>query len=117
MVLKLNDLTRSLDHALATTHSSVRIFLVTAKYCMSAVWRDDRRRILEGGLRTYGWFGSLCCMVGCWWRYAKGYSSMVLLEVIMDMQASALKSAAWVRGLRSRGLTGAYQAAAGLSMA
>ena len=41
---------------------------------------------------------------------------MRLLEVIMDVQASTLKSAAWLRGLRSRGLVGAYQAAAGLSI-
>ncbi|KAG9316562.1 Rad9-domain-containing protein [Chiua virens] len=116
MVLKLNDLTRSLDHALATTHSSVRIFLITAKYCMTAVWRDDRRRIQEEGLRTYGWLGSLHQMIGCWWRYARGYSSMRLLEIMMDVQASTLKSLAWLRGLRNRGLVGAHQAAAGLSI-
>ncbi|KAF8135469.1 ABC1 family-domain-containing protein [Boletus edulis] len=116
MVLKLNDLTRSLDNALATTHSSVRIFLITAKYCMTAVWRDDCRRIQEEGLRTYGWFGSLRRMIGCWWWYARGYTSMSLIEVGMDMQASALKSVAWLRGLQSRGLMGAYQAAAGLTI-
>ncbi|KAH0827818.1 ABC1-domain-containing protein [Lanmaoa asiatica] len=116
MVLKLNDLTRSLDHALATTHSSVRIFLITAKYCMTAVWRDDRRRIHEEGLRTYGWLGSLRRMIGCWWRYARGYSSMTFLEVIMDAEASTLKFVAWMRGLRTHGLVGAYQAAAGLSI-
>ncbi|KIJ18754.1 hypothetical protein PAXINDRAFT_110361 [Paxillus involutus ATCC 200175] len=112
MVLKLNDLTRSLDHALATTHSSVRIFLITAKYCMTAIWRDDYRRIQEEGLRTYGWFGSLRRLVGCWWKYAIGYSSMTLLETAMDLQASTVTS---LRGLRSHGLIGAHQAAAGLS--
>ncbi|KAN0091092.1 ABC1 family domain containing protein [Tylopilus felleus] len=116
MVLKLNDLTRSLDHALMTTHSSARIFLITAKYCMTAVWRDDRRQIQENGLRTYGWIGSLRHMISCWWRYARGYTSMRILEIVMDVEASTLKSVAWLRGLRSRGLVGAYQAAAGLTM-
>ncbi|KAG8213890.1 ABC1 family-domain-containing protein [Butyriboletus roseoflavus] len=78
MVLKLNDLTRSLDQALMTTHSSVRIFLITAQYCMTAVWRDDRRRIQEEGLRTYGWLGSLRRMTSCWWLFnndtARGYN-------------------------------------------
>lgn len=41
---------------------------------------------------------------------------MTFLEVIMDVQASTLKFFAWLRGLRSRGLVGAYQAAAGLSI-
>jgi len=41
---------------------------------------------------------------------------MKLLEVIMDVQASTLKSVAWLRGLRRWGLVGAYQAAAGLSI-
>ncbi|KAH7888736.1 ABC1 family-domain-containing protein [Phlebopus sp. FC_14] len=67
MVLKLNDLTRSLDHALATTHSSVRIFLITAKYCMTAVWRDELRQIHEVGLRTYGWLGSMRHLIASWW--------------------------------------------------
>ncbi|KAF9227405.1 ABC1-domain-containing protein [Gyrodon lividus] len=91
MVLKLNDLTRSLDHGLATTHSSVRIFLITAKYCMTAIWRDDCRRIQEEGLRTYGWFGSIRHLMGCWWKYARGYSSMTLLETVMDLQAPTVK--------------------------
>jgi len=34
---------------------------------MTAVWRDDRRRIQEQGLRVYGWLGSVCRLVSCWW--------------------------------------------------
>lgn len=41
---------------------------------------------------------------------------MRILEIVMDVEASTLKSVAWLRGLRSRGLVGAYQAAAGLTM-
>jgi len=88
MVLKLNDLTRyvsvyqyliiipihtfpdrSLDNALATTHSNVslqrrlktllshelqiRIFLITAKYCALAIWEDERKNIISN-IRTRG---------------------------------------------------------------
>lgn len=91
MVLKLNDLTRSLDRALATTHSSARIFLITAKYCMTAVWRDDRRRIQEQGLRVHGWFGYVCRLVSCWWNYTKGYTATTIVEYLMDFQASSIK--------------------------
>lgn len=41
---------RHLDLALATTHSHVRVFLVTAKYCARAVWLDEKGRIV-GQLR------------------------------------------------------------------
>ncbi|KAJ7647306.1 ABC1-domain-containing protein [Roridomyces roridus] len=47
MIFKLNDLTRSLDHALMTTHSNIRIFLISAKYCATAVWQDEQRRLID----------------------------------------------------------------------
>ncbi|UZJ51538.1 hypothetical protein CBS101457_000858 [Exobasidium rhododendri] len=54
MVLKLNDLTRSLDASLHTTHGLARPFIISARYCALAVWRDDkgklRQRYKEKGL-------------------------------------------------------------------
>ncbi|KAL4073963.1 ABC1 family-domain-containing protein [Scleroderma citrinum] len=91
MVLKLNDLTRSLDRALATTHSNARIFLITAKYCMAAVWRDDRRRIQEQGLGVYGLFGYVWHLLSGWWHYTKGYTTMTIVENVMDVQAFSVK--------------------------
>jgi hypothetical protein len=58
---------------------------------------------------------ALTCSSLCYRKYAIGYSSMTLLETAMDLQASTVKSLAWLRGLRSHGLIGAHQAAAGLS--
>jgi aarF domain-containing kinase len=68
MVLKLNDLTRSLDHALKTTHSNVRVFIVMSKYCARAVWRDDKRRLIEE-MRARGFvsFQLLWEYFSCWW--------------------------------------------------
>ncbi|KAF8210303.1 ABC1 family-domain-containing protein [Mycena galopus ATCC 62051] len=112
MILKLNDLTRSLDHALMTTHSNTRIFLVSAKYCATAVWHDDRRRIInkmhDRGFLTVG---ILVQYLQCWWTVAEGnvrkfqkiYSKMVFLEQLLDIRAFTVKSEAWIRGLAAKG--------------
>ncbi|KAG1895528.1 ABC1 family-domain-containing protein [Suillus fuscotomentosus] len=107
MVMKLNDLARHLDHSLATTHSSVRIFLITSKYCMKAVWQDEKNRFREGGLGLGSFLGSA-------WVFATEYSKITFIELMMDWQASLVKSSAWLRGFYSRGLAGAHDAAAGL---
>ncbi|KAG1828985.1 ABC1 family-domain-containing protein [Suillus variegatus] len=107
MVMKLNDLARHLDHSLATTHSSVRIFLITSKYCMKAVWQDEKNRFREGGLGLGSFLGSA-------WAFATEYSKITFIELMMDWQASLVKSSAWLRGFYSRGLAGAHDAAAGL---
>ncbi|KDQ53504.1 hypothetical protein JAAARDRAFT_136813 [Jaapia argillacea MUCL 33604] len=116
MVLKLNDLTRNLDHALMTTHSSIRVFLIMAKYCAYAVWQDDRRRLIdemrEKGLMS---FGLLFEYFGCWWRYEKLHTQLLVTEAVMDGEAALVKLRAWVRGLRTMGWQGAYRASAGLA--
>lgn len=107
MVMKLNDLARHLDHSLATTHSSVRIFLVTSKYCMRAVWQDEKDRFRKGALASGSFLGST-------WAFATGYYKITFIELMMDCQASLVKVSAWLRGFYSRGLSGAHDAAAGL---
>ncbi|TBU26458.1 ABC1-domain-containing protein [Dichomitus squalens] len=119
MVLKLNDLTRSLDRALATTHANIRVFLITAKYCTFAVWLDESERLVSemrrkglssmslGLLRDYFWV---------WWRYEKMYRSLELVEWWMDTSAQLVTAKAWMRGLLTQGgLHGAHRAAAGLA--
>ncbi|KAI0268807.1 ABC1 family-domain-containing protein [Gloeopeniophorella convolvens] len=115
MVFKLNDLTRSLDHALATTHSKVRVFVVVAKYCATAVWEDDRQRMFDG-LRGSGLLspGRLAEYFSTWWRYERFYGGLVVLEWYMDVQAQARKLSSWFRGLWRTGFEGAHKAAAGL---
>ncbi|EPT04979.1 hypothetical protein FOMPIDRAFT_1112480 [Fomitopsis schrenkii] len=117
MVLKLNDLTRSLDRALATTHSNVRVFLVTAKYCTQAVWDDTRRQLIsqmrERGLMSMGLLYDY--FLG-WWGYERMYTSLVVAETWMDLQAYLVKTKAWLWGLYAvGGLQGAHIAAAGLA--
>ncbi|KAG2345512.1 ABC1-domain-containing protein [Suillus weaverae] len=124
MVMKLNDLARHLDHSLATTHSSVRIFLITSKYCMKAVWQDEKDRFREGGLGFGSFLGSAWyvkssaltthLIAPTYRAFATGYSNITIIELMMDWQASLVKSSAWLRGFYSRGLVGAHDAAAGL---
>ncbi|KIK67397.1 hypothetical protein GYMLUDRAFT_217651 [Collybiopsis luxurians FD-317 M1] len=117
MVLKLNDLTRSLDHALATTHSNVRIFLVTAKFCLQSVWRSDQQRLIDQ-MRSSGLLslGLLLEYFKCWWRYENGYIALALTETWMDSQAHIFKLRDWLHGLRRQGFRGAHKAAAGLQV-
>jgi len=116
MVFKLNDLTRSLDHALSTTHSKVRVFIVVAKYCTTAVWEDERRTIFDR-MRGSGLLSarSLTEYFGAWWRYERLYCRLAVLEWYMDIQAQARKFTAWLRGLYCTGFEGAHKAAAGLT--
>ncbi|KAF5385816.1 hypothetical protein D9615_002577 [Tricholomella constricta] len=116
MVLKLNDLTRSLDYALMTTHSNVRIFLITAKYCTYAVWQDERRRLIDA--MKHNGILSLRLLkeyFTCWWKFEKAYTQLVVVETFMDFEAYAVKTKAWIKGLWRRGFVGARQAAAGLA--
>ncbi|KAL1735496.1 ABC1 family-domain-containing protein [Schizophyllum commune] len=113
MVLKLNDLTRGLDYALATTHSGIRIFLVSTKCCVYAIWQDELQHLGYGkGLSP---LGVLTRYFGTWWHYGKLYSTLSLMEWYLDSQARLIILKDWVRGLlRTRRLAGAHQAAAGL---
>jgi len=114
MVLKLNELTRGLDRALATTHSNIRIFLVQAKFCLDAVWESDQQDILYH-LWGRGLTRSLCSWISHWWRYRVAYAKFALLESYLDLQGWGLQRAAWAHGLlQSRGLKGAHEEAAGL---
>ncbi|KAF8525042.1 ABC1 family-domain-containing protein [Hysterangium stoloniferum] len=117
MLLKLNDLTRSLDHALATTHSNVRVFLITARYCSLAVWRDERQRLLTR-LGEEGLFspGILYEYFRRWWAFQYQYQGLHFVELYMDIEARLVLTTAWVKGLLRRGFKGAQRAAAGLDL-
>lgn len=84
MLLKLNDLVRSLDRSLATTHSNVRldhrkfafilnkpaqirIFLITAQYCNLAVYEDNKRHLREQMRKAGLSLSGLLTYVKQWW--------------------------------------------------
>ena len=114
--------------------SQIRVFLIMAKYCARAVWKDDRTRLIDE-LREKGLMspGVLVEYFTCWWqvlyvievsrvnniilsrKYEKLYKSLVLVETMMDMQAYVRMTLAWVRGFWWKGFEGAHRAAAGLA--
>ncbi|KAF8906520.1 ABC1 family-domain-containing protein [Gymnopilus junonius] len=114
MVLKLNDLTRSLDHALMTTHSNIRIFLVTAKYCLAAVWQDERKDIFSMHDQGFSSFKLLSKYLSCWWAYEKAYIELSVVEIVMDFQAYLKRKKEWIFGLFLNGTRGAHEASFGL---
>ncbi|KAG6874487.1 hypothetical protein C0995_010397 [Termitomyces sp. Mi166 len=116
MVLKLNDLTRSLDYALMTTHSNIRIFLITAKYCTLAVWQDERKRLIDAMThRGIFDFSILSGYFSCCWKFRRDYTRLIIGEIFMDIQAYVIMTKARIKGLWKRGFEGAHQAAAGLT--
>ncbi|KAL5528446.1 hypothetical protein ACEPAF_7582 [Sanghuangporus sanghuang] len=117
MLLKLNDLVRGLDRSLCTTHSSIRIFLITAQFCNRAVYEDCKQTLIDS-VRKRGSisFGQLCSYFGQWWNYQKQYQRIRLVEFALDAQAWCVVTKAWVYGLYRRGFRGAHLAAAGLNV-
>ncbi|KAI5475176.1 hypothetical protein MNV49_001863 [Pseudohyphozyma bogoriensis] len=114
MVLKVNDLTRSLDAALHTTHGPARIFLIVAHYCNLAVVRDD----LDNITRRYRSSGFSVSLIrdwfAAWWRYESWNVSLGLLEMGADAKAGVEKWRLWFRGLREDGWRRAWEDAAGI---
>ncbi|CAE6525179.1 unnamed protein product [Rhizoctonia solani] len=104
MILKLNDLTRNLDHALTTTHSEARVFVIMARYCSRAVWEDARKH-LGYGLELFSH----------WLAYIAVNKGLRVVEWYMDTRARMVTNLAWARGLVWHGRRAAFRAAAGLA--
>ena len=91
MVLKLNDLTRSLDASLHTTHGSTRPFLIAARLCALAVYRDDLKQLKER--RTSGRASLLTSLslwrdyFRAWWSYVYFYRGLAMIEIASDIRA------------------------------
>ncbi|KAH8119414.1 ABC1-domain-containing protein [Phellopilus nigrolimitatus] len=117
MLLKLNDLVRGLDFSLATTHSGIRIFLITAQFCNLAVYEDFKRHLIDD-MRKRGsvsWSG-LWNYFGQWWSFQKSYRRIRAVEFALDTEAWLIKTRAWMYGLFTMGFRGAHLAAAGLAI-
>ncbi|GAC71459.1 predicted unusual protein kinase [Moesziomyces antarcticus T-34] len=91
MVLKLNDLTRSLDASLHTTHGPTRPFLIAARLCALAVYRDDLKQLKE---RRASGRASLLTSLSlwkdyfrAWWSFVYFYRGLALVEMASDIRA------------------------------
>jgi len=114
MVLKLNDLTRHLDHSLDTTHTESRIFLILARYCSLAVWREEKASIKKSLKANLTQVSIWRDAYNSFWSYQKIWTGFRLLELWMDLNAKLIKNWIWLRTLLSSGRVNARRAAAGL---
>ena len=69
LILKTNDLTRSLDENLHTRQGPVRTFLILARYCSRTVFEEQLENIRNRG--SLLWPGNVVRLLGAWVRYAR----------------------------------------------
>lgn len=87
MVLKINDLTRSLDANLHTTHGPARPFIITARYCALAARKSDKK-ILTARRKSEGLSLALCRdILWSWWNYVYFYDGLMFLEGLSNVRA------------------------------
>jgi len=67
LILKTNDLTRSLDENLHTRQGPVRTFLILARYCSKTVFEEKVEQLRERG--SLLWPRNLMGLVGAWLGY------------------------------------------------
>lgn len=115
MVLKLNDLTRSLDANLHTTHGPARPFIITARYCALAVWHDDRQRYKADWKADGISLRLVHDYLSSWLNYLYFYRGLSFMETLGDINAQRRKffsfSAAFAKCLS---ITGAQRASSGI---
>ncbi|CAO1613685.1 unnamed protein product [Parajaminaea phylloscopi] len=115
MVLKLNDLTRSLDASLHTTHGPTRPFIIAARYCALAVWGDDKAK-LNARRKSEGLSFSLVRQwLRCWGNYLWFYRGLAFLESMSNVRARTSKILVFTGAvLTGKGLRTASYKASGL---
>lgn len=115
MVLKLNDLARSLDANLHTTHGHARPFIITARYCALAVWKDDRERLGERWQKEGFSFRLLGDWISSLGNYIYFYRGLSFFEALSDMNASRRKIFSFSSAFaKSANLLGARRAMSGV---
>lgn len=116
MVLKINDLTRSLDANLHTTHGPARPFIITARYCALAVHRNDEKKLKERWRSDGMSLRLVRDYTASWWSYLYFYQGLMLMERCSDVVASVRKYFVYLRTLCAVGYDtqAAHRAAAGL---
>ena len=90
LILKTNDLTRSLDEGLQTGRGPERTFMILAKYASWAVWDEDferiryRRRSL--GRLWWVWPGNLVRLCFAWSRHVRVEVSLWGFERVLSVK-------------------------------
>ncbi|KAE8245300.1 hypothetical protein A4X13_0g5993 [Tilletia indica] len=99
MILKLNDLMRSLDASLHTTHGSTRPFVIAARYCARAVWAEESSTLFSSGhihLLSFAWWKAVKDSYGPYVYFNYG---LAILEALSDVWAGWVTMLAFGKGL------------------
>jgi aarF domain-containing kinase len=79
LILKTNDLTRSLDESLHTRQGPVRQFLILARYCTRTVFHEQRDDILQSG--SLLWPSNALRLVAAWSSFVRVELKLHVFEV------------------------------------
>ena len=114
MVLKINDLTRSLDKGLNPSHPPWRIWLIVARFCCLAAYTDDMDRLRSSSSPLKG-FSLIKAKVGTWLNFIIWYRGLGVVEFAADRYAKWVKIKAFLLGLLEGGWRRAQIREAGLA--
>jgi aarF domain-containing kinase len=84
LILKTNDLTRSLDENLHTRQGPVRTFLILARYCSRTVFEEQVEDIRRRG--SLLWPGNMIGLLGAWLGYFRVELKLEAFELFLSVK-------------------------------
>ncbi|KAL8305169.1 hypothetical protein RB597_003926 [Gaeumannomyces tritici] len=93
LILKTNDLTRSLDENLQTRQGPVRSFLILARYCMRTVFHERLEAVRERG--SLFWPPNTIRLLAAWVDFLKVELKLEAFELWLSVKRTA---GPWLRG-------------------
>jgi len=84
LILKTNDLTRSLDAGLHTREGPVRSFLILARYCSRTVFEEQMEIIRQHG--SLLWPGNFVRSIRAWSSYMRVELKLSLYEYYLSIR-------------------------------
>jgi aarF domain-containing kinase len=94
LILKTNDLTRSLDESLQTRQGPMRQFMILARYCMRTVFHEQVEKIRERG--SLLWPGNAVRLLVAWVGYVRVEVKLEAFEIWLGVRR--------MLGLKNEGL-------------
>lgn len=86
LILKTNDLTRSLDENLHTKQGPVRTFLILARYCSRTVFEEQVEELRKKG--NLWWLVNFFGFLGAWLGYARVEVKLEAFETWLAVKRS-----------------------------
>ncbi|TVY89717.1 ABC1 family protein-like protein [Lachnellula willkommii] len=84
LILKTNDLTRSLDENLHTRQGPVRTFLILARYCSKTVFEEQVEELRAKG--SLLWPGNMVGLLGAWLYYFRVEVKLEIFEAWLSVK-------------------------------